>query len=237
MATLLINVMGCASFPDDPIEREVFLEANDPFEPMNRAIFAFNIEMDKIILEPTALIYRNLIPKSGRNAIGRFLINLQLPSTFVNNLLQFEFKEATSTLFSFVINTTIGLGGLFDPAGITTREEDLGQTIASWGIGEGFYLVLPFYGPSSLRDGLGLVGNMHIDPLRIVLKNSEIKSFNSEKIILEAINDREATIEDFSSLRNTSLDLYSAMRSLYRQKRDNDIRNGAPAPNPMFEFD
>lgn len=236
-AVLFASLAACASMPDDPIEREVFLEANDPLEPMNRAVFAFNLEVDRIILKPTAVVYRKVVPQPGRAGITRFLNNLKMPITFVNDLLQLEFGRAADTFARFLVNSTVGIGGLFDIAGVKEHEEDLGQTLGRWGAGEGFYLVLPFYGPSNLRDGLGLVGDGFLDPWHMVLDPTQTRAFYAERTVAGAVDDRERVIEDFAELRRTSLDLYATMRSLYRQSRGNEIRNGAPPPDPVFEFD
>lgn len=236
-AAILMCLTGCASMPEDPIEKEVFLEANDPLEPMNRAFFAFNTGFDKVILEPTAIVYRKFVPQPGRAAITRFLHNLKLPSTFINNLLQLEFGHATHTMTSFVINSTFGLGGIFDLVEGDNREEDLGQTFATWGLNEGFYLVIPFYGPSNLRDGLGLIGDNLLDPWSLRLNTDQTKILKANRTVIGAVNTRERLIEDVQNVRETSIDIYAVMRSLYRQKRGNDIRNGAPPPAPTFVFE
>lgn len=230
-------VGACASLPEDPIEREVALEANDPLEPMNRAVFAFNMEVDRVILEPTARAYRKVVPQPGRIAIHHFLQNLKMPVTFVNDLLQFEFARAADTLARFVVNSTVGIGGVLDIAGIPEHEEDFGQTFARWGAGEGFYLVLPLFGPSNPRDALGLVAGGVLDPWQTVLDPTQTRAFAAERTVTGAISDREAVIEEFDEVRRTTVDLYATVRSVYRQTRGNEIRNGAPPPDPVFEFD
>ena len=138
---------------------------------------------------------------------------------------------------SFVINSTFGLGGIFDLVEGDNREEDLGQTFATWGLNEGFYLVIPFYGPSNLRDGLGLIGDNLLDPWSLRLNTEQTKILKANRTVIGAVNTRERLIEDVQNVRETSIDIYAVMRSLYRQKRGNDIRNGAPPPAPTFVFE
>ena len=228
---------ACASAPEDPIEREVYLEANDPLEPMNRAIFAFNLKVDAVVLEPAARGYRAVVPQPGRNAIRRFLDNLLLPVVFANDVLQGEPGRAAETLARFTINTTFGILGQFDAAGIEPHAEDFGQTLAVWGVGDGPYLVVPFHGPSNIRDGAGLFADRGLDPFTYWLQSPEEPRFFAARTVAGAVDDRERILEDFVELRRVSVDFYATARSLYRQSRAHQIRNGAPAPVPEFDFD
>ena len=235
-ATFLLGA-GCAAVPDDPIEREIFLETNDPLEPMNRAVFAFNMQLDRLALEPIAKGYRAAVPEFGRNMVRNFFWNLKSPVILVNDLLQGEPGRAGETVARFMVNTTIGIGGLFDVAGIERHEEDLGQTLAAWGAGEGPYIVFPFHGPTNLRDLSGLVGDRFFDPFTYALDAGQAQSHFAGRTVGGAIDARSRNIEEFDDVRRSSLDLYSTFRSLYRQQREFDIRNGAPAPFEPFLFD
>ena len=230
-------VSACASVPEDPIERELYLEANDPLEPMNRAIFAFNLKVDEVVLEPAARGYRAVVPQPGRNAIRRFLDNLMLPVVFANDVLQGEPERAAETFARFTINSTVGILGLFDVAGIEPHREDFGQTLAVWGVGDGPYLVLPFHGPAGARDGAGLFADRTFDPFTYWLEDPENWQVFGGRTVAGAVDDRERVLEDFAELRRSSVDFYATARSLYRQSRAYEIRNGAPAPVSDFDFD
>ena len=234
--TACVAAAACVAVPEDPIERDLHHATNDPLEPMNRAVFAFNLALDEVVLEPVARGYRAAVPQGGRNAIGRFLANLRLPLTFANDVLQLEFRHSAETLVRFAVNTTVGLAGFFDIVPIEPRQEDFGQTLGRYGIGEGPYLVLPVLGPSSLRDSVGLAVDTVLDPWRAPLDPTQSLAFAAQRRLAEGVTERERLIEEFAELRRTSLDLYVAMRSLYRQRRGNEIRNGAPAPLD-FGFD
>ena len=236
-AALLALLPACAAVPDDPIARELYYEDNDPLEPLNRAVFAFNTEVDRVALEPAARAYRAVIPQPGRQAIARLLANLRLPLTFVNDLLQFEFQRAAETAAAFLVNSTVGIGGLFNVAGYETHEEDFGQTLARWGTSEGPYLMLPLYGPSNVRDGIGMVGDAVLDPWGPVIDDpTDHGRFRTTRTVAAAVSAREALLEDYEELRRSSVDFYAAARSLYRQSRGNEIRNGAPGPDPVFQL-
>jgi len=236
-AAAVALMAGCASVPDDPIEREVFLEANDPFEPMNRAIFAFNIQIDRIALEPLANGYRATVPQFGRDMLDNFLFNLKLPVIFINDILQGNPMRAYETAVRFVVNSTVGIGGLFDASQIERHEEDLGQTLAAWGIKEGPYIVLPIFGPSNLRDFIGQIGDQAFDPIAYAVNPGQAKGAFYGRTLVGGVDSRSQNIEAYNELERTSLDLYSTFRSLYRQSREFEIRNGAPARIEAFSFD
>ena len=142
-------------FETSIIEDEIY----DPLEGINRAIFGFNNVADKIILEPTAKGYKKL-PTPVQSGIGNFINNLKLPLVAVNQLLQGQGKNAAESTGRFLVNSTIGIFGLIDVAdnlGLEQKEEDFGQTLATWGVGDGFYVVLPLFGPSNLRDTSGML--------------------------------------------------------------------------------
>ena len=235
---LVASVMaGCASIPDDPIERAIFLETNDPLEPKNRAVFAFNVQVDKYAMEPLARGYRAVIPEFGRDMVNNFFHNLKSPVILVNDLLQWQPRRAYETAVRFMVNSTVGIGGLFDIASVEAHEEDLGQTLAAWGAEEGAYLVLPFLGPTNFRDLTGLVGDRLFDPFSYLANANQAQYAFYGRTLGEGVDDRARNIETFDDLERNSFDLYSTFRSLYRQQREFAVRNGAPAPFDGFGLD
>lgn len=206
-------------------------EAYDPFEPVNRAIFSFNLTLDRFVIEPVARGYRFVAPQPVRNSITNFLANLRSPVIFANDLLQGERDRAGVTLGRFMINSSLGVLGLFDAAsafGYKPHSEDMGQTFGVWGAPAGPYLMLPILGPSNLRDATGRVGDYFINPLNHCCIDSD------ERYLIfgmTGISEREANIEAFEDLKKNSLDLYAAVRSIYTQSRAAEIANGAPTGN------
>jgi len=203
---------------------------NDPIEPVNRAVFEFNRLLDGLLLEPAAIMYRAATPPLVREGVNNFLANLRTPVVLANDLLQGEFGRAEKTLGRFMLNTILGAGGLVDVAGWAgmpaRHEEDFGQTLAVYGVGEGPYLMLPLIGPSNPRDAAGRVVDLLFDPL-FFLAPTEV-SYGRRGA--EVVTFREQNIETIDELERSSLDLYAATRTLVRQLRANEIRNGAPAP-------
>lgn len=219
---------------------------NDPFEPMNRAIFQFDVKLDRWLLKPAAKGYRTALPKPMRNSVRNLLDNLASPITLANSLLQANWPRAGETVKRFAVNTTLGVGGLFDPAtkrGLPRYDEDLGQTFAVWGVSEGPYLVLPILGPRPPRDALGWVGDHAFDPLTYIFWNSPFW----QPLAVDAVDltdKRSRNIETVDQIERTSLDFYATVRSLYRQTRNAQIQNAENAPasaTPVsaqdFEFD
>ncbi len=223
-------VTGCATRPpaDDEEAVAAFEEANDPLEPMNRAIFSFNQFADEILIEPLAIMYRLLVPPEVRTGVGNFLHNMRSPVRFANDLMQGETDRAFITFQRFIINSTAGVGGLMDVAedfGIEGHREDFGQTIAIWGGGEGAYLMLPLLGPSNVRDATGLAVDGFLDPFVYFLPNEALIA----RSLVRGIDAREGVLDTLDEIERTSLDFYATLRSLYRQHRDDSIRNGEPS--------
>ncbi len=206
-------------------------EIADPIEPVNRAIFGFNDFIDKALLAPIAKIYKAVLPFPVRETVRSFIRNLKTPITLANNILQGDIEAAGNTLTRFTINSTLGMCGLFDVAhgyGFEYQEEDFGQTLAKWGAKDGFYLVLPILGPSSLRDTAGLAVDGFADPVRIVTNNTDNDWIYYTKSALEGVDTRSRLIEALDDLRNNNLDYYAAVRSAYSQKRISLINNKNP---------
>lgn len=203
---------------------------NDPFEGINRVTFAINRTLDDVILGPVAEIYVGLVPRWGRNRVNDALNNLGEPVNFANGLLQGDMERAVTSMLRFAFNSTIGLAGIFDVAegiDLSRSDEDFGQTLAVWGVGEGPYLVLPLFGPSNPRDAVGMGVDWLMDPFTRALRSHE----RYQRMIARGIDLRSRYIEELATLEETSIDFYAAMRELYRQHRNNEIRNGELPPS------
>ncbi len=229
-ATLAVALLAaCATEPEDPVAQQVYLETNDPIEPTNRYVFDVDMAVDEVVITPVATIYNDAIPESYRDGIRNFLDNLQMPITILNSALQGDWENTVEASVSFFINTTAGMGGIFDIPGSfgdQPSKEDFGQTLAAWGVGEGPYVVLPLVGPSNARDTVALGVDILTDPLTYLL--SPVWSYaRSGSRTVQVRGDNQ---EQFEGLRRTSIDFYAAVRSLYRQDRNNDIANGDDSP-------
>lgn len=236
-----VVLTACAVPPADDPEAQAELAAlNDPLEPFNRAMFEFNRAVDRALLEPAARVYRGVVPDFGRMMVTNFLDNLRSPVILANDLLQGERDRAGETGGRFMANTIIGLGGLFEVTGIEFHDEDLGQTLAVWGIDEGPYLVLPLLGPSSVRDAVGLAGQTLADPVSRYARNAEHAAVPWIRSGMEAVDARSRNIETLDEIERGAIDFYATVRSLYRQRRGAEIRNGGPpqsAPIPEIPWD
>jgi len=206
---------------------------SDPLEGMNRFIFSINLAGDKLVLRPAAELYRFAVPRVGRDMVRNFLDNLETPVILANDLFQGEFERAVTTSSRFVINTTLGFAGVADPAtnmGFVRHEEDFGQTLGSYGVGPGPYLMLPIFGPSNLRDAGGKVVDHFLDPVNQYAHNTDRDYLTLVRSGMSAVDSRERAIETLDDIERSSIDFYATIRSLYLQRRAADIRNGeAPA--------
>ena len=205
----------------------------DCFEKVNRATFAFNMALDKVLFRPVAIGYRKL-PSPIRTGTSNALNNLSNLVTIPNNILQGDFKAAGSNSIRFIINTTLGIVGIFDPANALGFEklekEDFGQTFGTMGIGEGCYLVLPVIGPSTVRDAVGsLISMTGGDAWYNVTIRNDTQYFNESDYYFsklgEGVDFRAKNLESFDSLEKTSVDFYATVRSLYLQDRERKIKN------------
>lgn len=191
----------------------------DPLEPVNRLLFVFNDKAYFWVMKPVAQGYKAVIPEGARVSVRNFFSNLATPIRFVNALLQGKFKDSGIELLRFTINTTAGIGGLFDIARkdfhLERRDEDLGQTLGVYGLGHGIYVVLPLLGPSSLRDAAGLAGDAFLDPVNYLddlAAIATVKAFKAE-------NEVSLTIGDYEDMKKASVDPYAAVRDAYVQHR------------------
>ena len=206
------------------------LAERDPLEPFNRGVWDVNQAVDKVAIKPATQVYRTVTPPPARRGLSRIISNLSEPFSFINNLLQGNPDRAARNLGRFLVNTTIGVGGLADHAtgmGIAPAPEDFGQTLAAWGANGGPYIVLPLLGPSTLRDGVGSVTSMVADPYSIGIRESGLSS-NAQLGIrgAQVINVRSQLTESGAdSFLETSLDPYAAARSAFLQRREAEIGN------------
>jgi phospholipid-binding lipoprotein MlaA len=227
-----VGLSACASTSQTTASADGEVEVYDPMEGMNRGMFAFNEAVDNVLLEPVARGYRAVVPKPLRSGLRNFLNNLRSPIVFANQVLQGDLPGAGNALARVAINTTVGVGGLFDVAaagGIKDEPEDFGQTLAVWGVGHGPYMVLPLLGPSSLRDGTGMLVDSFADPVRLYLFNTGRESVHYVRIGLSALDKREELLDVLDDLQKNSFDYYAAMRSAYIQRREAMVNDQDPS--------
>ena len=225
-----VNLSACATMPPNPDAPAT----NDPYEATNREIFALNLKIDGWTLRPTATAYANNVPEGLREAVHNVLANLDLPITFTNDVLQAEPRRAGQTVSRFLVNSTLGVGGLFDMAsrvGIPDHTEDFGQTLAVWGAGEGPYFVLPLLGPNPPRDLLGQGVDFAFDPT-IYVRIKQHPWWMMGHAYVTILDLRARNMETLDDIERTSLDFYATTRSLYRQHRASEIRNGEADVSP-----
>lgn len=225
LAVIVLGVLsGCANNPKNPA---------DPWESFNRKVWDFNEDVDRVYLKPVASGYRKVMPAPARRSVGNFFRNLLEPTTIINDLLQGKFTDAASATGRFLVNSSVGILGLFDVAtkwGIERHEEDFGQTFAKWGVPPGPYLVIPLIGPSNVRDGIGLLPYYFATDPRLAAKNIE----TTIALVGVDVIDRRAQLLTATRILDLQLDPYAFTREAYRQKRRDLIYDGEPPlePNP-----
>lgn len=210
---------------------------NDPYENLNRRLFAVEQTLDHYIVEPTAKGY-NYIPAPVRRATRNFLNNLASPITLVGDVMQGELNRASTTALRLGINSTIGIGGLFDPAtrlGFERHTEDFGQTLAVYGVGPGPYFYVPGLGPMPPRDLLGWTVDWAFDPWTYIADGDIGVAFGS--YALDGIDSRAANLGIIDEIERSSVDFYATVRSLYRQNRQSEIVNGKTDINDLPDLD
>lgn len=225
--TLLFAVAGCASLPEDPVERAEVVALNDPFEPANRMMFAINEAVDTFILRPVAVLYRDFMPTFAKELLYNFTQNLTLPLTIINDLLQGEFDRAGVAAQRLFVNTVAGFGGFVDAAtglGLPHHEEDFGQTLATYDVVPGPYIVLPLLGPSSGRHTVGRVVDFAINPFSYLFASAPLE-YTLVPRAVSIVDQRYRLLGPLDETKRTSFDYYATVRSLYRQRRNAAIRN------------
>jgi len=247
----MLLVAGCATPPpaSDPEALAEYRANNDPLEPANRAMQSFNERLDRAVARPVAVGYRQYIPAPVRRGVRNVLNNLRSPVILMNDMLQGQSRRAGDTLGRFVLNSTLGLGGIFDVAegrfGVPRHTEDFGQTLAVWGVGEGPFLFVPLGGPTTLRDLAASAVDGAAGAASFFGQAAALGSLRYPRAALSLVDTREALIDPIDELRRTSLDPYATYRSAYRQRRQADIENrigpaatssaGAFLPTPARE--
>jgi phospholipid-binding lipoprotein MlaA len=231
-----LTLSGCAGQGPSGGATAAAAGPNDPLEDANRAIFSFNQGVDEAVLVPVAKTYRTVVPPPVRQSLHDFMQNLNEPVIFANDVLQARPADAGETLARFAINTTAGIGGMFDVAsrlGIPYHSNDLGVTLANWGIDSGPYLVIPVLGPSNVRDLAGRVGDGFADPGNIIAGDYNLMWASVARAVAEGIDTRSRNIENLAQIQRTSLDYYATIRSLYEQRRAAEVRHEqSNLPNP-----
>ncbi len=220
---------GAGDVPEDESGMEYEEESPqipDPLAPVNKAMFTVNDRLYFWVLKPVAQGYSH-IPEDFRIVFGNIYDNLWAPSRILNNLLQLRFKGAGNELVRFVLNSVVGIGGIgdvaWDPFGIKKQEADFGQTLGHYGIGHGFYLVLPVFGPSSLRDGVGLVGDQLMYPLTYVDSSHLTFAQKTEIAAHEMVNETSFKIGDYESFKASAINPYISMRDAFVQHRKKKV--------------
>ncbi len=227
LALTVAILPGCASNAppaDDPEALAEYELTNDPYESTNRSIFEFNQMIDRALIKPAAQGYRAAIPEWSRNRIDDFLVNLNAPIYFMNDMLQAEFGRAANTVGRFVMNSTFGVLGVMDVAkhaGMKAHSEDFGQTLAVWGVPDGPYIMLPLLGPTNPRDGIGMGVDMVADPVGWYAPTWA----DITRTVVSGVGTREQYLDILDEVERSSLDYYASIRSMYRQNRVKEIKN------------
>ncbi|WP_345815651.1 MlaA family lipoprotein [Paraburkholderia sp. PREW-6R] len=219
-------ISGCATGPDR--------KPGDPFEPVNRVVFNFNDGLDRYVAVPVAKGYQKVTPQPLRTAVSNFFSNLGDLSNAANALLQLKITDATEDIVRFAFNSTFGLGGLLDwatPAGLPKHHQDFGLTLGHWGIPSGPYLVLPLFGPSTVRDSLGLVVDVKFNPL-----NYMEPAVRNPLYVLQFVSVRSDLLGATDLLQQAALDKYSFVRDAYTQQRRARLR-GTDGSAPLPDYD
>lgn len=228
LALSLLVLTGCASLPEGTQRSE-----QDPWERYNRAAYQFNDAVDQAVLRPVAQGYRAVTPDIVEHGIGNFFNNLSYPMVFVNQFLQGDFKDGLFDTTRFIVNSTIGLAGLFDPAthiGLPANNEDFGQTLGVWGVPKGPYLVLPFLGPSTVRDAAGSYADSQINPIFEYFETPDRYYLYALRIV-----DLRAQLLDIDSQLRTTYDPYAFMRDAYLQRRDYLVKDGKVGQQDYYD--
>lgn len=229
-AFVLMLLQGCATGPNASSGNPA-----DPLEPFNRSVFKFNDELDRAIIKPVAVVYRDVTPSLVRRGVTNFFANISDIWSLANNVLQLHGTDATDSLFRVTVNTFWGLGGVFDVASemkIPRHSEDFGQTLGVWGAPPGPYLVLPVFGPSTVRDSVGTLVDVNGN---LVSRSNDVSLRNSLGV-LGVVNLRANFLEAGNVLDEAALDKYSFAREIYLQRRRSLIDRGPAEKEERFDL-
>lgn len=229
VAVLSLGIGACSTTTDPIYVGEE--QVHDPFEGYNRGVFAFNDAVDTAISRPIAKGYRAVVPQPARTGVRNFLRNLKSPIIIANQLLQGDLEGAGDSATRAAVNTFIGVGGLIDVAeheGIEYEPEDFGQTLATWGVGHGPYVVAPLFGPGSFRDYTGMVVDAYADPIRLWLFNTDQEEWFYARSGITFVDRHEELMDTLEDLKMSSIDYYAAVRSIYYQHRAALVKDEDP---------
>ena len=234
-ATLVLA--SCATPPTDPAARAEFEKTNDPWEPLNRRIFKGNTRVERKILRPVGKAYKRSVPEFVRNRVRDFSNNFSSPVTFINDVLQGKGGRAAETAVRFIVNSVAGIGGMFDVAGqygLKRHSEDFGQTLAVWGFKSGPYMVLPLLGPSSIRHTVGRGVDAFSNPFGYLTGSTlATRLIFGARGALGFLDEYSRNIQRIEDLEKDSVDWYATVRSLYRQNRESEIKDGKVDKIPL----
>jgi phospholipid-binding lipoprotein MlaA len=224
------------SWEDDPLDFAEETAIADPFEPINRVFFQFNDRLYFWFLQPVASNYSRAVPTGVRTSVFNFFQNLRAPVRVVNNLLQVKPRETGIELSRFLINSTVGIAGLGDPArkqfGLEPRIEDFGQTLGYHGMGGGFFIIWPFLGASNLRDTLGMLGDTFLSPLEYYIRADPVPGLGVATF--QYVNRTSFRISDYEQFKATAFDPYLSLRDAHQQYRQNMIEDRQQTGQPFY---
>lgn len=221
------GLAGCAPGPSD-----------DPLEPLNRGMHGVNVALDTVALRPGSQVYGAIVPQPARSGVNNFANNLSLPGAVVNDLLQLRLEDALHNTTRFVVNTTVGLGGLLDPAtaaGVEARPSDFGETLHVWGFGEGAYVELPVFGPSTTRDTIGLLVDTVLNPVNQVATAQQMNVILGVQTA-KRLDDRYSFGATVDSILYDSADGYAQARLLYLQNRRFQLGDTAQDEEELYDL-
>ena len=229
LAVMCAALAGCATPPpaSDPAALAAFKQTNDPLEPSNRVVYKVNNAVDTAVLKPVAQGYVAVVPHVVRHHIGNVLDNLNEPVVLANDMMQGKPRRAGDSLMRLLINSTAGVGGIFDVArrlGYPNHDTDFGITLALWGVHSGPYLYLPVLGPSGPRDLVGFGADIALDPFTWVGQGAAVADLGYARYGVSAVNTRAQLLKPIDQIKRTALDPYATFRSLYRQHRRAEVK-------------
>ena len=220
--------------------------SDECFEGTSRAIFKFNNALDDAVIGPLARSY-NKLPEPVKAGTSNFTSNISMLLSIPNNVLQGNFEQLGQSVGSFVVNSSVGILGIFNPAekmGLKPHKEDVGQTLGSYGMGPGCYFVLPVLGPTTVRDSIGMFADSFVDPFaHITIREKELLSTSGTSLDFftvkgtSAIDFRADNVASFDNLEKNSIDYYSSLKSIYLQDRENKIKNSTDSQDDWGSLD